>query len=152
MPIRFDPLRELDRLAQQAFSGWPGAGGAGTWSRPAAMPMDAWRHGDEFVVEFDLPGVDPAGIELSVERDTLTVKAERRPTHRDEDTETIASERPLGVYSRQLFLGDSLDTEKISASYDAGVLAVRIPVAEKAKPRSISIDAGSSGDRTAITV
>jgi HSP20 family protein len=152
MLMRTDPLREFDRLAQQAFSGWPGAGGAGTWSRPAAMPMDAWRHGDEFVVEFDLPGADPAGIELSVERDTLTVKAERRPTHHQDDIETIASERPFGVYSRQLFLGDSLDTDRISASYDAGVLAVRIPVAAKAKPRTIPVEAGSAGDRTAIQV
>ena len=148
MLMRTDPFREFDRLAQQTLSG---SGPWGTWSRPAAMPMDAWRHGDEFVVEFDLPGVDPSAVELSVERNTLTVKAERRPTHKEEGTETIASERPLGVYSRQLFLGDSLDTDNISASYDSGVLTVRIPVAEKAKPRTISVEAGS-GDRTAIDV
>jgi len=147
MLMRTDPFREFDRLAQQAFSG-----SSGTWSRPAAMPMDAWRHGDEFVVEFDLPGVDPAAVELSVERNTLTVKAERRPTHRDDNTETIVSERSLGVYSRQLFLGDSLDTDHIEASYDAGVLRVSIPVAEKAKPRTIRVEAGRSGDHTAITV
>jgi len=147
MLMRTDPLREFDRLAQQAFSGSPG-----TWSRPAAMPMDAWRHGDEFVVEFDLPGVDPSAVELSVERNTLTVKAERRPTHREDGTETIASERPLGVYSRQLFLGDSLDTDNIGASYDAGVLTVRIPVAERAKPRTISIESSPAGDHKAINV
>src|SRR3954447_3557763 len=129
MLMRTDPLREFDRLAQSAVAGLPG-----TWSRPTAMPMAAYRHGEEFVVEFDLPGVDPAAVELSVERNTLTVKAERRPTHREDNTETIVSERSLGVYSRQLFLGDSLDTDHIEASYDAGVLRVRIPVAEKAKP------------------
>ena len=147
MLMRTDPLREFDRFAQQAFSGSPG-----TWSWPAPMPMDAWRHGDEFVVEFDLPGVDPSAVELSVERNTLSVKAERRPTHREEGTETIASERPLGVYSRQLFLGDSLDTDNISASYDSGVLRLRIPIAEKAKPRTISIESSPSGDRKAIDV
>jgi len=147
MLMRTDPLREFDRLAQQASSGWPG-----TWSRPAAMPMAAWRHGDEFVVEFDLPGVDSSAVELSVERNTLTVKAERRPTHREEGTETIASERPLGVSSRQLFLGDSLDTDQIGASYDAGVLTVRIPIAEKAKPRTISIESNPAGDHKAIDV
>ncbi|TCK21099.1 Hsp20/alpha crystallin family protein [Pseudonocardia endophytica] len=146
MLMRTDPLREFDRLAQQAFSS------AGTWSRPAAMPMDAWRHGDEFVVEFDLPGVDPSAVELSVERNTLTVRAERRPTHHEDGTETIASERPLGVYSRQLFLGDSLDTDNIGASYDAGVLTVRIPVAEKAKPRTISIQSSPAADHKAINV
>lgn len=147
MLMRTDPMREFDRLAQQAFSGSPG-----TWSRPAAMPMDAWRHGDEFVVEFDLPGVDPKAVELSVERDTLNVKAERRPSHREEGTETVVAERPLGVYSRQLFLGDSLDTDNIAASYDAGVLRLRIPIAERAKPRSISIESSSSGDQKAIEV
>ncbi len=116
------------------------------------MPMDAWRDGDEFVVEFDLPGVDPTAIELSVERNTLSVKAERRPTHREEGTETIASERPLGVYSRQLFLGDSLDTDNIGASYDSGVLRLRIPIAEKAKPRTISIESSPGGDQKAIDV
>lgn len=152
MLMRTDPLREFDRIAQQALSGWPGTGSAGTWSRPAAMPMDAWRHGDELLVEFDLPGIDPSAVELSVERNTLTVKAERRPAHAEEGTETIASERAFGVYSRQLFLGDSLDTDNINASYDAGVLRVRIPIAEKAKPRTISIDSSPASDHKAIDV
>ena len=133
MLMRTDPFRELDRLAQQTLTG-------GTWSRPAAMPMDAYRHGEEFVVEFDLPGVDPGAVELSVERNVLTVKAERRPTVRGEDVELQVSERPLGVFSRQLFLGDTLDTDRIRAGYHAGVLTLRIPIAEKAKPRTISID------------
>jgi HSP20 family protein len=134
MLMRTDPFREFDRLAQQVLGT-----GQGTWSRPTAMPMDAYRHGDVFVVEFDLPGVDPDAVELSVERNVLTVRAERRPVTRDENVEMQVSERALGVFSRQLFLGDTLDTERISADYSAGVLTLRIPVAEKAKPRPISI-------------
>jgi HSP20 family protein len=146
MLMRTDPFREIDRLAQQAFGALPG-----TWSRPAAMPMDAYRHGDEFVVEFDLPGVDPAAIELSVERNVLTVKAERRPTSRGENVEMQVSERPLGVYSRQLFLGETLDTDHIHADYNAGVLTLRIPVAEKAKPRTIEISTAEDKGRREIS-
>ncbi|MBP2472818.1 HSP20 family protein [Crossiella equi] len=108
----------------------------GTWSRPAAMPMDAGRVGEEYVVSFDLPGVSPEAIELSVERNVLTVKAERRPTA---DVELQVAERPLGVFSRQLHLGDALDTEHIRADYEAGVLTLRIPLAERAKPRRIEV-------------
>jgi HSP20 family protein len=145
MLMRTDPFREFDRLAQQALGA-----ATGTWSRPAAMPMDAYRHGDEFVVEFDLPGVDPAAIELSVERNVLTVKAERRPALRDEHVEMQVSERTLGVYSRQLFLGDSLDTEHIHADYHSGVLTLRIPVAERAKPRTIAISTANDPGRREI--
>ncbi|MCR3750617.1 Hsp20/alpha crystallin family protein [Lentzea californiensis] len=133
MLMRTDPFRELDRLAQQVFTG------PGTWSRPTAMPMDAYRAGDEFVVAFDLPGVSADAIELDVERNVLTVKAERRPTITGDNAEMQVAERPLGVFSRQLFLGDTLDTEHIQAAYDAGVLTLRIPVLEKAKPRKIAI-------------
>ena len=133
MLMRTDPFRELDRLAQQVFTG------PGTWSRPTAMPMDACRAGDEFVVAFDLPGVTADAIELDVERNVLTVKAERRPTITGDNVEMQVAERPLGVFSRQLFLGDTLDTERIQATYDAGVLTLRIPVLEKAKPRKIAI-------------
>jgi HSP20 family protein len=134
MLMRTDPFRELDRLTQQVFGN-----NQGTWSRPTAMPMDAYRVGDEFVVAFDLPGVSPDAIELDVERNVLTVKAERRPATGTEHVEMQVSERPLGMFSRQLFLGDTLDTERISAHYDAGVLTLRIPVAPQAKPRKISI-------------
>jgi len=134
MLMRTDPFRDLDRLTQQFFGNT-----AGTWSRPSAMPMDAYRSGNEFVVAFDLPGVSPDAIELDVERNVLTVKAERRPITSGEDLEMQVAERPLGVFSRQLFLGDTLDTEHISASYEAGVLTLRIPVAEQAKPRRIEI-------------
>jgi HSP20 family protein len=128
MLVRTDPFRDLDRLTQQVF---------GTSTRPAVMPMDAWREGDTFVVEFDLPGVDPASVDLDVERNVLTVRAERPP--RDFEGEQLAAERPRGVFSRQLILGDNLDTEQVSAGYDNGVLRLQIPVAEKAKPRKISI-------------
>jgi HSP20 family protein len=132
--MRADPFRELDRLSQQVF-------GSGTLARPSAMPMDAWREGDSFVVEFDLPGVKADSIDLDVERNVVTVQAERPPL--DQDTEMLAAERPRGIFSRQLVLGENLDTDNIEASYDEGVLTLRIPVAEQAKPRKISI--GSKG-------
>jgi HSP20 family protein len=122
-------------------------GSLGTAARPSVMPMDAWRAGDEFVVEFDLPGVDPASVDLDVERNVLTVRAERPPLNGDH--ELLASERPRGVFSRQLILGDNLDTERVQASYAAGVLTLRIPVAEKAKPRKIEISRPAE-DRQAI--
>ncbi|MFI2565447.1 Hsp20/alpha crystallin family protein [Paenarthrobacter sp. NPDC018779] len=138
MLMRTDPFREFDRLAQQVF---------GTTARPAGMPMDAWQDGEEFIVALDLPGVSPESIELDVERNVLTVKAERKSTA-GEDKELIAAERPQGVFSRQLILGDTLDTDGVNASYDAGVLTLRIPVAEKAKPRRIEIS--STGQRQEI--
>jgi HSP20 family protein len=136
MLMRTDPFRELDRLAQQLF------GTNGTTSRPAVMPLDAYRAGEQFVVQFDLPGVDPSSIDLDVERNVLTVKAERAPTY-GEDVELQVAERPRGVFSRQLFLGDTLDADRIEAHYDAGVLTLRLPIAEKAKPRKIEITGGS---------
>ena len=135
-----DPFRELDRLAQQLL------GANGTINRPAVMPMDAWREGESFVVEFDLPGVDPSSVDLDVERNVLTVSAERLP--RNGDWEMLASERPRGMFSRQLVLGDNLDLDRIEAQYDDGVLRLTVPVAERAKPRKIEI---SSADQpTAI--
>ena len=123
-----DPFRDFDRLTQQLL---------GTTSRPAVMPMDAWRQGEDFVIEFDLPGVSRESIDLDVERNVLTVRAER--VARNGDWEMLASERPKGAFSRQLVLGDNLDLEHITASYDAGVLRLVVPVAEKAKPRKIEI-------------
>lgn len=142
MLMRTDPFRELDRLSQQVF------GTPGTLARPSAMPMDAWREGHEFIVEFDLPGVDPDSIDLDVERNVLTVKAERKPLQGNR--ELLAAERPRGVFSRQLILGDTLDTEQVQASYDGGVLALRIPVAEKAKPRKIQIAQPAQRNRQSI--
>jgi HSP20 family protein len=132
MLMRTDPFRDLDRLTQQVF---------GTATRPAAMTMDAWREGEEFVVEFDLPGVAPDSIDVGVERNVLTVRAERPA--RTGDQEMVAAERPRGVFSRQLILGDALDTDNIAATYEAGVLALRIPVAEKAKPRRIAVSSSA---------
>jgi len=135
-----DPFRDLDRLTQQMF---------GTTNRPAVMPMDAWREGDRFVIEFDLPGVAPESIDLDVERNVLTVRAER--VARNGDWEMLASERPRGVFSRQLVLGDNLDLDRIEAAYDGGVLRLLVPVAEKAKPRRIEVNTGATDSgRTAI--
>ncbi len=141
MLMRTDPFRELDRLTQQVL------GTNGTLARPSMMPMDAWRQGDTFHVEFDLPGVDPDTIDLDVERNVVTIRAER--PGRDNDTDWIAAERARGVFSRQLVLGDNLDTDRIEASYDHGVLKLLIPVAEQAKPRKISIASGVE-DRQAL--
>ena len=143
MLMRTDPFRDLDRLTQQLLGGSQ----PGTWSRPAAMPIDAYRTGDGLVVAFDLPGVAPDAIEVDVERNVLTVRAERRPLNFDGDAQVQVSERPLGVFSRQVFLGDALDSERIDASYDNGVLMLRIPIAEQAKPRKVAI---TTGDRKAI--
>jgi HSP20 family protein len=145
MLMRTDPFRELDRLTQQMFGNTPG-----TWSRPTAMPMDAYRSREHFVVVFDLPGVSPEAIELDVERNLLTVKAERRPHPTGDQVEMEVAERPLGAFSRQLFLGDTLDTEHIDARYEAGVLTLRIPIAEKAKPRRITITGDADADRKQI--
>jgi HSP20 family protein len=142
MLMRTDPFREFDRLTQQLL-------GAGTTSRPAVMPMDAWREGDTFMIELDLPGIAPDTLDVDVERNVLTVKAERPA--RNGDWELLASERPTGLFSRQLVLGDNLDLDKVQAHYDAGVLRLRIPVAEKAKPRKVEITRGESADQTAIT-
>ncbi|HVX54866.1 Hsp20/alpha crystallin family protein [Nocardioides sp.] len=135
MLMRTDPFRDFDRLAQQIL-------GVGTTSRPAIMPMDAWREGDTFVIEFDMPGIALDTLDLDVERNVLTVKAERPA--RNGDWEPLASERPRGLFSRQLVLGDNLDLDHVEASYDAGVLQLRIPVAEKARPRKIEVKGVSS--------
>ena len=129
MLMRTDPFRDFDRLTQQVL---------GTPGRPAAMPIDAYRDGEEFVVQFDLPGVDASSIDLTVEKNVLTVHAERRRAAPD-GVEMLVGERPQGTFSRQLFLGESLDTERIDAQYADGVLTLRLPVAEKAKPRRVPI-------------
>ena len=145
MLMRTDPFQEMDRLTRQFF----GEPQPGTWSRPVAMPLDAYRSGDEYIVAFDLPGVTPDSIDVDVERNVLTVKAERRPLDLGTDAQMQASERPLGVFSRQLILSDVLDSEHIRAGYDNGVLVLRIPVLEKAKPRKVNV-AVNTGEQTAI--
>jgi HSP20 family protein len=136
--MRTDPFRELDRLTQQLLHT------PGTWSRPSPMPMDAYREGEEYVIALDLPGVSPDAIDVDVERNMLTVKAERRPVAKADDVQMELSERPLGVFSRQVVLADTLDTERIKADYEAGVLTLRIPIAERAKPRKVAIGGGSA--------
>ncbi|MCQ4079330.1 Hsp20/alpha crystallin family protein [Streptomyces sp. RB6PN25] len=138
MLMRTDPFRELDRLTQQVL---------GTATRPAAMPMDAYETDGAFVIQFDLPGTNADSIDLHVEQNVLTVRAERPAPVKDR--EMIVAERPSGVFSRQVFLGDTLDVDKIEAGYDAGVLTLRIPVAEQAKPRKIEI--GHTGEAKRLT-
>jgi HSP20 family protein len=127
--MRFDPFRDADRFTQQLF---------GEARRTTMMSMDAYRRGDTFVVHFDIPGVDPDAVDLSVDQNVLTVKAERSWSA-SEDDDVLVTERPQGTFSRQLFLGDTLDTERINANCSNGVLTLTIPVAEQAKPRRIAI-------------
>jgi HSP20 family protein len=137
MLMRLDPFRELDRLTAP----WANA--------RSFLPMDAYRDGDQFVVHFDVPGVDPGSIDLTVEQNVLTLTAERS-WPRKEGQQVVASERPQGQFSRQVFLGESLDAEQVEARYDQGVLTVTIPVAEQAKPRKVDISASRSGKAKAI--
>lgn len=139
--IRFDPFRDFDRLTEQVLSP------AGAARTPRFMPMDVYRDGDTFVLIVDLPGVDPDSIDLNVDNGMLTIRAERTSAS-GENLDWILSERYAGAYMRQLTLGEGVDTEHITAGYDAGVLTVTIPVAEKAKPRRIQVTGG--GASTAI--
>lgn len=132
MLMRFDPFREMDRLTSQMAGG-----------RSPVMPMDAYRQGDQFFVHFDLPGVDPSSVDLTVEKNVLSVTAERT-WQPDEGIELVASERPQGRFTRQLFLGEGLDPDRIEASYEHGVLTVTVPVAEQAKPRKVEISSSGS--------
>ena len=141
MLMRTDPFRDLDRLAQQLV-------GAGTSTRPSVMPLDAWREGDAFVLEFDLPGVQPETLDIDVERNVLTVRAER--SSKNGDWEMLAAERPSGLFSRQLVLGDNLDLDRLEARYEDGVLRLTVPVAERAKPRKIEVTTGGRQETTAI--
>jgi HSP20 family protein len=134
MLMRTDPFGELDRLTQQVLNRVP---------RPSAMPMNAYRKGDEFFVQFDLPGVDADSIDLEVEQNVLTVKADRRPVVA-EGAEFLVSECPSGTFTRQLFLGETLDPDHIEADYSAGVLTLTIPVHEAAKPRKVEITSSDS--------
>ena len=141
MLIRFDPLREVDRLMDQLSTA--------STATTRSFPMDAVRRADRVIVKLDLPGVDPSSVELTAERGTLTVRAERRPD-RAEGDEVLVAERPQGVFSRQLLLSDTLDADALSASYDQGVLTIEIPVAERAKPRRIEISRGGESGPAAI--
>jgi HSP20 family protein len=133
MLMRTDPFRDFDRLTEAVL---------GTRARPAVMPMDAYRDDGTFVVHIDLPGVTTESIDLTVEQNVLTVHAERKPPVGD-SAEKVVDERAYGVFSRQLFLGDTLDADRLEADYDAGVLTIKIPIAEKAKPRRIEVSGGA---------
>jgi HSP20 family protein len=131
MLVRFDPFAEFDRLTRDL------------WNTPrrAWMPADAYRKGDRFYLHLDLPGVDPDSIDVQVEKNALTVSAERRWTA-DEEASVVIQERPQGSFSREFVLGDNLDLDRIEAGYDHGVLTLVIPVAEQAKPRRILVGSG----------
>jgi HSP20 family protein len=144
MLMRTEPFRDLDRLTQQLL------GVPGTHARPSVMAMDAWRDGDQFYAEFDLPGIDPDSVDLAVERNELTIRVER-PVPNRQGQDVLASEQPRGLFTRQLILGDGVDTDHIEANYHAGVLSLRIPFAEKAKPRKISIKSAAPDDAKSIS-
>ncbi len=137
--VRSDPFRDVDRLFQQLW----GSSQNGTAARPLAMPMDAYRKADAFLIRLDLPGVQADSIDLTVEENVLTIKAERPAPPTAEDVQTVISERPYGTFTRQVFLGENLDSAKIRAEYDSGVLTLSIPVAEHAKPRRIEVKSHS---------
>lgn len=140
MLLRLDPVREFDRLADQMFGGQ---------RAPRLVPMDAYRSGEHFVFHFDLPGVDPSSIDVNVHRNVLSIAA-LRPARSTDEVQVLLAERPSGEFSRQLMLGDGLNVEGITATYDNGVLTVTIPVAETAKPRKIVVGPPGATDRRVI--
>jgi HSP20 family protein len=141
MLLRFDPFRDFDRLANEVMN---------STRTPQMMPMDCYRSGDVFTLEFDLPGIDVDSLDVTAENNTLTVRAERRP-HAPEDAKYLVSERANGAYSRQLVLGEGLSLDEVSADYRDGVLTVTIPVAEQAKPRRIDVARGDTRGNKVIT-
>ncbi|MFQ6324581.1 Hsp20/alpha crystallin family protein [Nocardia sp. CWNU-33] len=140
--LRFDPFHDIDTVARQLLGE-----AAGTTRAPRFMPMDLFRAGDHYVLNADLPGVDPGSVDVSVDNGTLTLRAQRS-TPSDEGVQWIASERFAGTFMRQLSLGENVDADKISATYNNGVLSVTIPIAEKAKPRRIEISGSSAQPKT----
>jgi HSP20 family protein len=132
--LRFDPFRDLDRLTHQLASGV---------RTPALMPMDAWKSGDAYHVALDLPDVDPASIDLTVERNSLTVQAQRQPAFGEAD-QVLVAERPQGSFTRQLVLGEGLDIDQVRADYANGVLRLTIPVKQSSQPRRIEVQTEQS--------
>jgi len=139
--LRFDPFQEFDRLSRQMV---------GSGRGPRSMPMEAYRRGDQFFIHLDLPGVDPDDLQLTVERNVVAVRAERRSLWQEGD-EVLVDETPQGSFGRQLFLGDNLDAGRLEASFDQGILTLMIPVAEQAKPRRIEIGVRSQGPQPVET-
>lgn len=138
--MRFDPFRELDRLADQALVG----------ARARTLPMEALRRGDRFIVSIDVPGTEPDDIDVTVERNVVEITARRQPIRREGD-EVIVDERPQGEFRRQLFLGENLDPDNLSAACDRGVLTLTIPVSEASKPRKVEIDGSGEARHSAQT-
>lgn len=136
--VRSEPYRDFDRLFQQLM------GDSNRRVTSVGIPMDAYRKEDQFLLQFDVPGVNADSIELTVDNNTLTVKAERQAPLLADEIEALVAERPHGVFTRQILLGDNLDTSKIDAQFSDGVLTLSIPVAEEAKPRRIDIRHDSS--------
>ena len=134
MAVLFDPFRELDRMAASLMDAQQG---------PRLMPIDLYRDGDHYVLNADLPGIDPGSVDVDVDGQLLTIRAERTARGR-EGVKWLASERPNGSFHRQFNLGDGIANDNISASYENGVLSVTIPVSERAKPRKIEVKAGDT--------
>ncbi|MCA5924755.1 MULTISPECIES: Hsp20/alpha crystallin family protein [Curtobacterium] len=140
MTMNFDPFRELDRLAGSLL---------GTATGPRSMPMDLYRTGDHYVLDVDLPGIDPGSVDIDVDGSVLTIRAERT-LGAPEGSQWLTRERQPGSFVRQLTLGDGLDAERITAGYDNGVLSVTIPVKESAKPRKIAVSVGGGSEQLAV--
>jgi len=137
MAMLFDPFRELDRVAANLLDSRQG---------PRLMPIDLYRDGDHYILSADLPGIDPGSVDVDVDGQLLTIRAERT-AHSDEGVKWLAHERPSGSFLRQLNLGDGIDTEKISANYDNGVLSVMIPMSAKAMPRKVAVTASGISEK-----
>ncbi|MCA0216922.1 MAG: Hsp20/alpha crystallin family protein [Actinobacteria bacterium] len=140
MAVLFDPFRELDRVAANLLDARQG---------PRLMPIDLYRDGDHYILNADLPGIDPGSVDVDVDGQLLTIRAERTPRSQD-GVKWLAHERPSGSFLRQLNLGDGIATDQISATYDNGVLSVMIPVSEKAKPRKVAVTASSAVEPVAV--
>ncbi|AAT88690.1 heat-shock protein Hsp20 [Leifsonia xyli subsp. xyli] len=138
MSNSFDVLSQLDRFASSVFD---------TARSPRVMPVDLFREGDQYVLSADLPGIDPDSVDLDVDGQLLTIRAERLAPS-SENVKWLVHERPYGSYMRQFTLGDGVDVEKITANYEHGVLSVIVPMAERAKPRKIQI--GSARGRKEV--
>lgn len=138
MLMRFDPFRELDRLTQGP-----------SWQVRNTVPLDVYRRGDKFIVRVDLPGIEPSSLDVTIEKNVLTIKAERSWAPADGD-ELIVNERPQGTFTRRLFLGEGLDTEHVSAAYEQGVVTISVPVAEQAKARKVEITVGAQPELSGV--
>ncbi|KRC47107.1 heat-shock protein Hsp20 [Leifsonia sp. Root227] len=140
MSMSFDPFSQLDRIAQSIFD---------TSRQPRIMPVDLYREGHQYVLNADLPGVDPGSVDVDVDGHLLTIRAQRSMGNRD-NGRWLAQERPFGSYLRQFSIGDDVDPDGISASYDNGVLSVVIPIAERAKPRKIAVASANEKQQQAV--